>query len=449
MDYLSRMRSKETKLAEAKAMGGIYSDPYIKSSKALKDMQADAWRLYSASNALYPDVFPSVRKMEAEIIAMTLDFCSAKSADHCGLLTSGGTESILLAAKAYRDLFLSKRWRLCGSSDPVEVVAGITRHPALDKAVRCFGMRLVLVPVDASTGFRMRPSDVASAITSNTAFVYASAPTFPHGKVDPVHELAPLCAARGVGLHVDNCLGGMLMSGMREAGLEVPPFDFAVEGVTSMSVDLHKYGLAAKGASSVLFSSKALRSHTFVPVADFPGGFYVTPTLQGSRSGANMAQTWATLMHLGKPGYAALAKDIHELVVRFKEGVKRIEGLELLVEPDCSVVAFTSKAFCVYALVERMGKLHDWAFITLQRPKAAQLCLMQGHARSLDRMLSDLAKEAEWMRAHPDTKATGIAGAYSVVEGLPPSAVFGTLKGYQDLALQVVPSTATAPAPVE
>ena len=231
------------------------------------------------------------------------------------------------------------------------------------------------------------------------------------------------------------------MSGMREAGIDVPPFDFAVKGVTTMSVDLHKYGLAAKGASSVLFSSKELRSHAFVPVSDFPGGFYVTPTMQGSRSGANMAQTWATMMHMGKPGYASLAKDIHGLVTRFKEGVKAIEGLELLVEPDCSVVAFTSKTFCVHALIERMGKVHGWAFITLQRPKAAQLCLMQGHARSLDRMLSDLAKEVDWMREHPETKATGVAGAYSVVEGLPPSAVFGTLKGYQDLALQVVPTS--------
>jgi sphinganine-1-phosphate aldolase len=286
----------------------------------------------------------------------------------------------------------------------------------------------------------MRPGDVAAAIGLNTAFVYASAPTFPHGIVDPIEELAVVCKANGVGLHVDNCLGGILMSGMRLAGLDVPAFDFAVDGVTSMSVDVHKYGLASKGASTVLFSDQALRSATYVPVADFPGGFYVTPTLQGSRSGANMAQAWATMMHMGADGYAKMAKQIDALVRRFAAGVEGIDGLRVLVRPDCSAVAFTSDSFCVHALVERMEKQHGWAFVTLQKPKAAQLCLMQAHDRSLDAMIADLRTEAKWLAAHPDTKASGMAGAYAVVENLPPSVAFGTLKGYQSIALDVVPT---------
>lgn len=431
-------------MKEGKATGGIYSDPYTPGSGALKEMQADVWRLYSASNALYPGIYPSVRKMEAELIRMTLDLCSAPmDGEHCGLLTSGGTESVLLAAKAYRDSFSSRRSlvsRILGSGR-VEVVAGTTRHPALDKACKSFGLRLVTVPCDATTGFRMRPSDVAAAIGVNTAFVYVSAPTFPHGVVDPVEDIARVCRAHNVGLHVDNCLGGILMSGMRLAGLDVPAFDFAVDGVTSMSVDIHKYGLASKGASTVLFRSQDLRSATYVPVADFPGGFYVTPTLQGSRSGANMAQAWATMMHMGRDGYAAMARQIDSLVRRFVKGVESVEGLRVLVQPDCSAVAFTSDTFCVHALVERMEREHGWAFVTLQKPKAAQLCLMQAHDRSLDAMIADLRTEAEWMGAHPETKASGIAGAYAVVENLPASVAFGTLKGYQSIALDVVPTS--------
>jgi len=438
---LTALREAETRMRDGKACGGIYSDPYAAGTAPLKALQADVWRLYSASNALYPGIYPSVRKVEAELIAMTLAMCSApKGGDHCGLLTSGGTESVLLAAKAYREHFHATQsvlGRLWAGDGPVEVVAGATRHPALDKAVKCFGMRLITVTVDASTGFRMRPADVAAAITGRTAFVYASAPTFPHGMVDPIEELGALCKARGVGLHVDNCLGGVLMSGMRDAGLAVPAFDYAAEGVTTMSVDLHKYGLASKGASTVLFSSRELRSHAFVPVADFPGGFYVTPTLQGSRSGASMAQAWATMVHMGRDGYAELARDIDGLVRRFASGVAAIDGVRLLVEPDCSCVAFASDAFCVYALVQRM-EAKGWAFVTLQKPKAAQLCLMQAHKRSLDAMLADLAVEAAFLRANPGTKASGIAGAYAVVENLPPSAAFGTLKGYQGLALDVV-----------
>ncbi|CAE7804132.1 Sgpl1, partial [Symbiodinium sp. KB8] len=448
LETLKTMREHETRMRDGTATGGIYSDPFSADTKTMKELQADVWRLYSASNALYPGIYPSVRKIEAELIRMTLSMCSAPAeGPHCGLLTSGGTESVLLATKAYRDSFRSSitvLGRLMGACGPVEVVAGATRHPALDKAVKCFGMRLVTVPVNESTGFRMRPADVAAAIGPRTAFVYASAPTFPHGMVDPIAELGKLCQRRGVGLHVDNCLGGVLMSGMRDAGIAVPEFDFAVPGVTSMSVDLHKYGLASKGASTALFSSRELRAHAFVPVADFPGGFYVTPTMQGSRSGALMAQAWATMVYMGRDGYTRLARSVDSMVRRFAAGVEAIDGLRLLVRPDCSCVAFTSDVFCIYALVERMEHRRGWAFVTLQKPKAAQLCLMQAHERSLATMLTDLSAEAAYLREHPDTKATGMAGAYAVVENLPPSAAFGTLKGYQALALDVVPVAAPA-----
>ncbi len=238
-------------------------------------------RIYAAqsqSNPLHPDLWPSATKFEAEIVAMTASMLGAGHAPPgtpvVGTVSSGGTESILLAMKAYRDFARERR----GIAAP-EIVAPVTAHAAFDKAARFFDMPLVRVPVDDK--FQADPGALADAVTERTAVVVGSAPTFPHGVIDPIPEIAALAAERGVGCHVDACLGGFILPWAERLGYPVPPFDFRLPGVTSMSADTHKYGYAAKGSSVVLYRGRELRQFQYYTVTDWPGGLYLSPTFAG------------------------------------------------------------------------------------------------------------------------------------------------------------------------
>ena len=242
-------------------------------------------RVYAAqsqSNPLHPDLWPSATKFEAEIVSMTAHMLGAEHASPdapvVGTVNSGGTESILLAMKAYRDFARERR----GIAEP-EIVAPVTAHAAFDKAARYFDMPLVRVPVDDA--FKADLGAVSDAVTERTAVVVGSAPTFPHGVIDPIRELATLAAEHGAGCHVDACLGGFIVPWAERLGYPVPPFDFRLPGVTSMSADTHKYGYAAKGSSVVLYRGKELRQFQYYTTADWPGGLYMSPTFAGSRQG--------------------------------------------------------------------------------------------------------------------------------------------------------------------
>jgi len=243
--------AEESRWRNGYASGAVYhGDP---------DHVAFLNRVYAAqsqSNPLHPDLWPSATKFEAEIVAMTADMLGARHADPAapiaGTVSSGGTESILLAMKTYRDFARARR----GIAEP-EIVAPVTAHAAFDKAARYFDMTLVRVPVDA--GFKADLAAMADAITERTAVVVGSAPTFPHGIIDPIPEIAALAAERGAGCHVDACLGGFIVPWAEQLGYPVPPFDFRLPGVTSMSADTHKYGYAAKGSSVILYRGKELR----------------------------------------------------------------------------------------------------------------------------------------------------------------------------------------------
>ena len=219
-----------------KLWGGIYHDP----SSKLTKLQADVWRLYNTSNALYPKEFGSLRKMEAELLSMTVGLIHGHEIGACGLLASGGTEAILLAVLAYREHGRVHR----GITSP-QIVCGLSAHPALTKACAYFGVELIKAPLDPHT-MKLTSKAVRPLITSNTVAIYASAPCFTFGAVDEIEELGKLAKAYNIGLHVDNCLGGYLLSFMSMEGLYTRPWDFSVEGVTTISIDLHKYGFTSK-----------------------------------------------------------------------------------------------------------------------------------------------------------------------------------------------------------
>jgi len=428
-DLVERMASAEERTwREGYASGAVYHG-----DAAHMAFLSRIYTAQSQSNPLHPDLWPSATKFEAEIVAMTASMLGAAQEAETpvtGTVSSGGTESILLAMKTYRDFARERR----GIAEP-EIVAPVTAHAAFDKAARFFDMPLVRVPVGDQ--FTVDPDDLADAITERTAVVVGSAPTYPHGVIDPIPEIAALAAERGVACHVDACLGGFILPWARRLGYPVPPFDFRLPGVTSMSADTHKYGYAAKGSSVVLYRGTELRHFQYYAVTDWPGGLYLSPTFAGSRPGALSATCWAAMVSIGESGYTEAARRILVTGARIRDGVAAIPGLRVLGDP-LWVIAFAAEdGLDVYQVMENMGH-RGWSLNGLQRPAAVHIAVTLRHTQPgvADRFVSDLAESVEEVRANPGV-STGMAPVYGMAASLPAEVVRQVLAGYLDLLFEV------------
>jgi sphinganine-1-phosphate aldolase len=290
------------------------------------------YALNSQTNPLHADVWPSIARYEAEVVAMTASMLGAGQGQPddaraiCGTVTSGGTESILLAMKTYRDWAREAR----GITRP-EMILPVTAHAAFDKAAHYFHIKPVRIPVTADCR-----ADVAAArraMTGNTIVVVGSAPSFPHGAIDPIEALSELARRQGVGFHCDACLGGFVLPWAERLGYPVPPFDFRLPGVTSMSADTHKYGYAAKGTSVVLYRGATLRHYQYYTITEWPGGLYFSPTLAGSRPGALSAAAWAAMVSIGEQGYLEATQKILATGAAIRRAVDAIPDLRVLGDP--------------------------------------------------------------------------------------------------------------------
>jgi glutamate/tyrosine decarboxylase-like PLP-dependent enzyme len=390
-------------------------------------------RVYAATsqvNPLHADLWPSGAKFEAEIVAMTAAMLGGDDPGRqiVGTVTSGGTESILLAMKAYRD---RARARVRGRVTRPEVVAPATAHVAFDKAAQCFGVKLVRVPVGAD--YRADVAAMARAVTRRTVALVGSAPTFPHGVLDPIEELAAAAAERGIGVHTDACLGGFVLPWARRLGYDVPPFDFSVPGVTSMSADTHKFGYAAKGTSVVLYRGAELRSHQYFTATEWPGGLYFSPTLAGSRPGGLSAACWAAMVATGEDGYLEATGRVLETGAAIRDGIAAIPQLRVLGDP-LWVVAFASDTVDVYRVLEHMAR-RGWSLNGLHRPAAVHLCVTLRHTRPgvAERFLADLRASVAEALSQP-TDDQGLAPVYGLAATLPfRGVVRDLLKRYIDL----------------
>jgi glutamate/tyrosine decarboxylase-like PLP-dependent enzyme len=384
------------------------------------------YALTSQTNPLHSDLWPSITKFESEVVSMTARMLGADGeAGTFGTVSSGGTESILLAMKAYRDWAREER----GIRAP-EMVVPTSAHAAFDKAAQYFGLRQVKVPVGPD--LRADVKATRRAIGRNTAVVVGSAPSFPHGAIDPIEELSDLARRRGIGFHTDACLGGFLLPWARRLGYPVPPFDFRLPGVTSISCDTHKFGFAAKGTSVVLYRTAALRHHQFYTATEWPGGLYFSPTFAGSRPGALIAACWAALVSTGERGYLDAAERILRTAERIKSGIRSIPGLRVLGDP-LFVIAFTSDVVDVYRVLDAMSE-RRWNLNGLHRPAALHLCVTLRHAQPgvADRFLEDLRASVDHVRHHPP-KPGGMAPAYGMAASLPLRGVVSDLlKRYLD-----------------
>lgn len=330
----------------------------------------DAFGLFSHTNVLQRDMCPSQTRFEGEIIAMVLDLfragAGAAGREPAGLVTSGGTASIAHAVLAYREDAAIR-----GVTRP-NLIKPETAHPAFDKACHLFGVELRRAPVDPVTT-QVDVDWVRRHIDEQTIAIVGSACNYGYGTVDPIGELGALAAGEGIGLHVDACLGGFILPFAAELGYEVPPFDFTVPGVTTISADTHKFAYALKGTSTLLFADKALRNAQYFYLTDWSGGKYCSPGMDGSRSGGLLAATWAALTSLGREGYRAAAESILATSAAMQSSVGSHPELRLIGKPTF-LFSFTSDDFDIYHVNDAMRR-QGWRFNGQQYPNAVHMAV--------------------------------------------------------------------------
>lgn len=390
---------------------------------------------YLSTNALNPIAFASLRRFEAEVVAMSARLLGGDpdledgDARVVGTMSSGGTESILLAVKTYRD-----RARAAGVSTP-NLVLPRSAHPAFLKACHLLEIEPRLVPL--ADDLRVGLAGVDERLDGDTIAVVGSAPSYPHGVVDPIEELAGRAAAAGIGCHVDACLGGFLLPWMEQLDRPVPPFDFRIAGVTSMSADLHKYGFAAKGASVVLYRGLGLRRHQFQVETGWPGGIWLSPTIAGTRPGGPIAAAWATLQAFGRDGYLELHRELADIGERMQADIAAVPGLEILGDPAApAVFAFGSADddLDVYALADAL-EARGWHPDRLLDPAALHVMVTPVHRGEVaDRFVADVAAAAEEVRGRPELSQQGQAAMYGMVAALPQ----GETEVADDFVLQLI-----------
>jgi glutamate/tyrosine decarboxylase-like PLP-dependent enzyme len=350
---LTSKRARDARWREGRTFGMVYDG-----GPEVHEIAEAVAREFLHENALNTKAFPSLGEIQSEVCGWTASLLHG-DAGVAGFMTSGGTESILCAVKAARERAKAER----GVTTP-ELVLPNSAHAAFHKAAHYFGLRVHSVPVRAD--YRADVAAMAARVNTNTALIVGSAPQYPQGVVDPIPELAELAGQAGCSMHVDACMGGFVLPFAERLGYRVPPWDFRVPGVTTISADIHKLGYAPKGASVILHRTKQLRQYQTFVFDAWLGGFYASPNIQGTRAGLPMACAWAVMQRLGLEGYDRLTRTTLETRDRMLAAIRAVPGLEVLGRPEAQIVAFTATpdsdldAFALGdALLARGGWFHD------------------------------------------------------------------------------------------
>lgn len=401
---LEAKRKHDPRKDQARTFGlTFYVDP------ELTHVVEEANRRFLFDNGLDPTVYRSFLTLEREVVAMSAAHLGGDQ-DVVGNATSGGTESILIAVKAARDWARKAR----GIAEP-QILVPISAHAAFFKAAQYFDIELVPVPVDPVA---LAPTVEAyrSRITDRTALLVGSAPSYAHGVMDPIAELSALAVESDLWLHVDGCIGGFLLPFLRDLGASVPAFDFSLPGVTSISMDFHKYGFSAKGSSVVLYRNAEARRYAIFSCSEWTGYTVINPVVQSTRSGGPLAATWAAMHHLGRQGYLAVARDLRETTDRLRKGIAAVPGLKIMGEPVMSLLAFTSTdpAVGIYRLGDALAA-RNWhvqpQFGQNEIPPSLHLTVMPRNAANVEEFLADLKAAVEEVRKGPaENPLLGLAG---------------------------------------
>jgi glutamate/tyrosine decarboxylase-like PLP-dependent enzyme len=392
-EQLERFREHDTPWREGRTWAYVY-DPGREAEEVIKD----AFSSYLSENGLDPTAFPSALQMENEVIAMAARHLNG-DADVVGNFTSGGTESIMLAVKAARDQAREQRPAI---REP-EIVLPETAHAAFQKAAYYLGLRPVIAPVDPES-FRADVGAVRDAITPNTVLLVGSAISYAHGVVDPIRELGQLALERDLLLHVDGCMGGFLLQYFARLGTPVFEYDFRVPGVTSISMDLHKYAFAAKGASTILYRDKQLRKYGMYACSNWTGYTVINPTVQSTKSAGPIAAAWAALHFIGDDGYLEITRAVKQATDEIVAAVEAAPDLRMLGRPDMNLLSFASDTVSVFHIADEM-KERNW-YVQPQlaygsSPENIHLSINPESVRWVDGMLADLHECTEKARLLP------------------------------------------------
>lgn len=412
MNIPSDRRSPDEILGELEALGRddvdwrsgrVFSLAYFADDDVLR-LSERAHAMYASANGLNLDAFPSLRRFQSDVVS-TVNRWLHGDEQTAGFMTSGGTESLLLAVEAAR-----RRARLERSVSRPNVVLPASAHAAFEKACAYFDVESRRIEVGAD--WRADARAMSDAVDGDTVLIVASAPQYPQGVIDPVVSIAAIGQAHDVNVHVDACMGGVTLPFLERMGEPVPLWDFRVPGVTSISVDLHKYGYTSKGASVLIHRNKSLRSFQTFVTQNWLGGLYGSSGILGTKSGGPMASAWAVMSYLGDDGYQELARTARRTCLRLAEAVESIPELVLWAHPDTTLLSFGAcDGVDVLAIADLM-RARNW-FVDKQGPNSLHCTVHAGHASTIEEFIDDLRFCA---RAVSSAPTTGTAGSYGTVE---------------------------------
>ncbi len=383
---LQSFKSQDVPWATGRAFAYVYEPP-----ADAKAVISQAFVQYLSENVLDPTSFPSVLRMERDVISMVANLLGG-DAQTVGNITAGGTESIILALKAVRDHFHAHK----NKSAVPEILLAATAHAAFFKACHYLGLKPVLIPVNTQT-FQIDNSAIAGLINENTALIVASAPNYSHGVADDIIGMGQIAKAHNLFLHVDACVGGFYLPFARKNGENIAPFSLEVEGVSSISCDLHKYGYTFKSVSVILYKSALLRQYQIYTCSDWAGYSLVNPTVASSKSGASLAGAWACLHYLGEEGYLNLNQTTQNATKAFIKGIENIKTLQVLGEPVMNLVAVASvspvvSVFQLADLLKQKGWYVQTQLASALSPETLHLNINPANAPWVADLLVDLAQ---------------------------------------------------------
>lgn len=399
---------KDVDWRTGRVLSGLY-DP----GKDAHELSIEAYTRFLAQNALYFNMYPSIGNLERDVVASLAELLRADD-EVVGNITSGGTESILLAVKAARDWARENRPEV---KEP-EIVLPVSAHPAFIKGAQYFGLTVKQTDLDLSE-FRADITSFRDALSNNTIIAVGSAPNFSHGSIDPIREMAELAGERNILFHVDGCVGGIYLSIMRRMGEKLADFDFSVPGVTSFSVDLHKYGYAPKNASAILYRNRELRKHAWFVCSSTTAYVVINPTAQSSRSGGPVAAAWSILRYFGEDGYQNIVRTSQEATKQMLEGIAEIEGIEVLGRPDMCMFTLASRDVNIFEVDDELN-LRGWKMVPQfacgGSPANLHVSLTQANVPHAGFFVDDLKEVVGTLRREGSKVNTG--ELTSIVEGV-------------------------------
>ena len=399
--------------------GRTWAYVYDSGLKEVEDLAREAYLRFLSPNGLDPTVFPSLVRLERDLIGLAAAHLQGGETA-VGSFTSGGTESCLLAVKTARDWARLHRPEI---QEP-EMILPVTAHAAFHKAAAYFGVGKVLVEVDPET-FKADPAAIKAAIGPRTILLVGSAASYAHGVIDPIQEMGRLALEKGLLFHVDGCVGAWLLPFFRRLGAEVPDFDFSVPGVTSISMDFHKYAYCPKGASMIMYRNKELRKPQLFACAEWTGYTVINPTILSSKTGGPLAAAWATINAIGDQGYLEIARRTMSATEKVIKGLGSIPELKVLGRPEFCLVAFTSDTISVFELIDEMKDRAWYVQPQLSFSGSQENIHLSVSAVSLERVEGMLADLKAGVARIKDRPKAGPGDLEALLSNLDPSSLEG------------------------